>query len=107
MSAHARNTDPTTSHEAAASVVGLPETRARIITILAARGPLTRDQLSEAWRTTYPGSPATDQSIRSRLAELMDDGRVVQVGETRNARGRKVQIVGLPVESALFQLDSD
>lgn len=94
LTARSRTTDPVTSAMAASSVTGLTETQERIVATLKAHGPLTRDQLIATWREEY-GPDQTDQSIRSRLAELMHDGRVEPVGQARNARGRHVQILDL------------
>jgi len=100
--AHARRTDPATSAEAAASVRNLTQTQERILALLRSKGDLTRDTLADAWRETYPGDKTTDQSIRSRLAELMDTEQVIVVGEALNQRGRRVQVVGLPGVTQLF-----
>lgn len=93
--AHARAGDPLTSSLAAASVTGLTATQQRILDLLKRHGDLTRDALQDAWRSEFPADHTSDQSIRSRLSELMDEGRVEPVGEALNVRGRRVQIVGL------------
>lgn len=94
MHAHARKTDPVTSSLAAASVTDLTVTKRRVLALLN-DGPLTRDDLIARWRVGFPDDTTTDQSIRSRLSELMNDGRVEPHGTTTNSRGRSVQIVGL------------
>lgn len=95
MTAHARRTDPVTSAEAAGSVKALTRTKTRILRLLHG-GPMTRDDLIETWRAVYMSDLTTDQSIRSRLAELMRSGHVIVTGHTTNQRGRTVQIIGLP-----------
>ena len=94
--AHARRSDPVTSSLAAASVTGLSATQERLLSLLKTSGPLTRDGLSAVWREEFPTDRTSDQSIRSRLAELMAADRVVQVGEATNHRGRRVQVVDVP-----------
>lgn len=107
--AHARRSGPSTSAEAAASVRDITETQVLIAGLFATHGAMTRDQLTAAWRKEYPQRLATDQSIRSRLSELMDRGLIVVVSETTNHRGRKVQVVGLPLvgDGSLFSLDQE
>lgn len=106
MHAHSRTTDPVTSGMAAASVVDLSATQRRVLALFgdpADHVEFTRDSLIEAWRSRFPDVPATDQSIRSRLAELMAEGRIVAVDHALNARGRKVQVLTLRgVDPILF-----
>jgi hypothetical protein len=71
----ARNTDPHTSHEAAASVLRIRETQQRILTSLRTHGPLTDEQIShvafeEGWYTSPSG-------LRTRRSELVEAGLVV------------------------------
>lgn len=94
MTAHARRTDPVTSSLAAASVTNLTLTKRRILKFLDTMGPMTRDQLIALWRSVH-GEETTDQSIRSRLAELMRENRVITWGHTHNSRGRKVELVDI------------
>ena len=74
--AYARHSDPETSHEAAKSVKDITALQERIILLLERYGPLTDHELIESFRSAYPLFKATDQSIRSRRAELRDEGRV-------------------------------
>ena len=86
-----RNTDPATSHLAAADVARRVSTvRSRVSAILsgspraAANGGLTHDELiSEykryALRLGWP--PSSDSSIRTRTKELWRDGEVERVEE--------------------------
>lgn len=73
MSALARNTDPITSHEAAASVRHLSFQKEAILRAFRQHGPMTDVRLIE--RTAFLSS---DQSIRSRRAELVRAGKVRQ-----------------------------
>ncbi|UVK62581.1 helix-turn-helix DNA binding domain protein [Arthrobacter phage TaylorSipht] len=86
-----RNTDPATSHLAAASIspAKMSTVRSRVAAILAARGErfegMTHDQLIAeykryALRLGWP--PASDSSIRTRCNELWRDGEVVRVEES-------------------------
>jgi hypothetical protein len=76
----ARNSDPSTSHAAAASVRGAETIRGRVYQILSTHGEgLTHEQIVEAYNTSvtlYGWPPAADQSIRSRTKELERDGFV-------------------------------
>ena len=92
--ARARKGDPDTSHEAAASVeVG--NTRERVLALLVAAGEdgITHEGLIGAHRrkTMQGWPPATDQSIRSRCAELVRDGLAELVPDDygRTATGRR------------------
>lgn len=73
MSAHARNSDPETSHEAAASISNLSFQHEAILRAFQFHGPMPDVRLIE--RTAYL---STDQSVRSRRAELVRLGKVRQ-----------------------------
>lgn len=92
--AHARQADPDTSHAAAASVSRITETKRTLLDLLHAYGPMTHEQLIDAWRVTVNGPMAsvTDQSIRSRCAELVRTGHVKACGEGVTASGRRTKI---------------
>jgi hypothetical protein len=94
MTAHevrARNTDPDTSHAAAADAGSRASTvRARVLAVLTAapeaRDGVTHDHLitlyrSYASRLGWP--PASDSGIRTRCNELWKDGDVERLEETR------------------------
>lgn len=82
-----RNTDPWTSHAAAADVAPMVSTvRSRVLGILSAAPDalegVTHDGLitlyrQYALRLGWP--PASDSSIRTRVAELVRDGEVERV----------------------------
>lgn len=75
--AHARLTDPQTSHDAAASVTNISKVQKAILSLLQA-SPMCDEKLIEQyriWQQTDDRFPAvTDQSIRSRRAELVKMG---------------------------------
>lgn len=92
--AHARRTDPATSHAAARSLdaATLRQSQTAVLETIRRYGPLsdvelvTRyDQLARAMRWPLQ----SDSGIRSRRAELVGRGLVVPVGETKLASGRK------------------
>ena len=90
--AHARMTDPSTSHLAAASVKNETLTKRIILNILNDRA-MTDEELVEAYRfmalhiDTVPR--ASDSGIRSRRAELTKDFKVFAVGYKKTKSGRK------------------
>lgn len=79
--AHARASDPETSHVAAARASkGLTQTKERILALLTIKGPMDDEALVEEFSDYYPGT-ATPQSIRSRRAELVRAGKVRFTGD--------------------------
>lgn len=93
----ARRSDPRTSHEAAEHAQkGADLLRARVYRVMADHGDwMTHDEIWYAYRgvsETRDWSRATEQGVRSRVAELYQDGWMDRDdGETvRNSRGRKV-----------------
>ena len=87
----ARNSDPTTSHDAAASVATdtLTRTQALIIEALRAHGPLTDEQLCHRI-AEVERKPVSVSGIRTRRSELVTAGRIVDTGERRQtATGRQ------------------
>ena len=78
--AFARTTDPQTSHDAAASVGNISKVQHAILQILNGRGMHDENMIAQyrMWQELgsdlYP--QATDQSIRSRRAELVKLGLV-------------------------------
>ena len=77
----ARNTDPTTSHQAAASVATdtLTRTQALILEALRAHGPLTDEQLCQRI-ADVERKPVSVSGIRTRRSELVTAGRVIDTG---------------------------
>ena len=90
-SAHARRTDPETSHEAAATVDVATE-RARVLSILLDHDALTDEEIEaiHQWREKSRGwGPSSGSGLRSRRAELVREGLVVErdrLGQTRSGR---------------------
>lgn len=89
----ARATDPTTSHEAAASVRGTTSKRAACLLALATLGPCTDEQLFDYYQQHGPahGWPMQSPSgLRTRRAELVREG-VVRDSKMRSltASGRR------------------
>lgn len=96
----ARRSDPQTSHTAAATVRGVTATHARIKALLRDEGPMTDEQIAEAWErmvtiAAWPkGSPS---GLRTRRAELVDRGEVVDTGRTAQTKaGRRTTVWALP-----------
>lgn len=75
--ARARLTDPSTSHEAAASVSGISRAQALILDILKTYGPMTDDEILRVYLHSEDISPS---GCRSRRATLVDMGRVRDSG---------------------------
>lgn len=82
--AHARRTDPDTSHAAAASVDNISRKQAAVLAILG-EGPLTDAALVAVYGArsavdpvTYP--PQSTSGIRTRRSELVDKQRVRDSG---------------------------
>ena len=102
LRAHARRTDPSTSHEAARSVHGLTERREAVLRILRERGPMTDSRMVAAYLEERDQDPLAREwpqqsvsGLRTRRAELVDDGLVVPVGESRTPAGRRAIVWGV------------
>lgn len=76
--ARARNTDPLTSHLAGASVGDVTKTQQYILRAL--RRSRTDVELVEAYNSLKTAPRASDSGIRSRRAELVRKGLVVDTG---------------------------
>jgi hypothetical protein len=76
--AKARKTDPSTSHDAAASVDNITKTQEYVLKAL--RRPRADVELVEAYRAFKTAPRASESGIRSRRAELVDRGLVVDTG---------------------------
>lgn len=87
----ARITDPQTSHDAAESVTNLTQTKRLILQVLET-GAMSDEQLVNAFDTGTRvfGYPRVSESgLRSRRAELVRDGLVVDSGtRVKMASGR-------------------
>ena len=86
----ARKTDLDTSHEAGERVTNISETKRYLLKVLAR--PRTHAEMIEAYRNMKFAPPAEDSGLRSRCAELVDDGLVEIAGETRTRSGRRAYI---------------
>lgn len=79
LAARARRSDPETSHEAAASVVNMTEKRQAVLDCLRAIGQGHDQAILDAYRSmSLPEQ--SDSGIRSRRAELVRMGHVVDRG---------------------------
>ena len=93
----ARNTDPTTSHNAAASVATdtVTRTQALILEALRAHGPLTDEQLCQRIAQVERKYLAVS-GIRTRRSELVKAGRVIDTGDRQPMlSGRPAIVWGL------------
>lgn len=80
--AHARRTDPLSSHLAAERASQrLTDVQDRVLTLLRIRGPATDDQIIERFRDYWPEIKVSDQSIRSRRSELVRKALVAHSGD--------------------------
>lgn len=95
--AHARTTDPATSHAAAASITPdkLRESQRVVLAFLKVRGPMTDTDLVELWQH-YRLREWNDQSpsgLRTRRRELVAAGLVRDTGRRQRLdTGRKAII---------------
>jgi hypothetical protein len=92
--AHARSTDPHTSHEAAATVKNITMTQTYILGILAT--PMTDEHLVNTYKDLARLDPvmpwASESGIRSRRAELAKLGMVQIVGHEYTRANRKTHV---------------
>lgn len=77
--ARARNTDPITSHLAAGSVKDVTATQEYVLKAL--RRARTDVELVEAYNNLKTAPRASDSGIRSRRAELVRRGMVIDTGK--------------------------
>lgn len=100
MRAAARATDPWTAWAAARSI---PDLRPRLAAVLHAFcrfGPMTLEEVTARYlrygvELTYPAQ--TEQSVRSRTAELVRLGHLEDTGDTRlTVNGRKARVLRVP-----------
>ena len=99
--AKARRTDPQTSHDAADSVKNITEVKALILKTLVV--PMTHNELVNLWLTPA-GNPrpgfckSSPEAIRSRCADLVREGRVVDTGKRGKLASGRHAIVWKTVE---------
>jgi hypothetical protein len=98
MKARARTSDPTTSHEAAASVKELTQKQTAVLDLFRARGPMTDEQLVLAYREAEMSSDATPKQapsgIRTRRNELVQRRLLARVAYRRTESGRRAIVWG-------------
>lgn len=98
--AHARNSDPTTSHEAAASVRNLTLSQAHILALYHELGDMTDGDLIHHYNDMVDGGdypPLSVSGIRTRRSELVIRGRLTDTGRRAlTDAGRRTIIWGLP-----------
>lgn len=92
--AKARRTDPITSHDAAESVDNITQTQSYVLRCL--RRPRVDVELVSAYREYKTAPRASESGIRSRRAELVDRGLVIDTGRrVRLESGRYAIVWGL------------
>jgi hypothetical protein len=100
--AHARRTDPETSHEAAAGVRDITAKQAAVLYVMKTRAHgLHLAGLVDLYQRHFRGGDVPKQSesgIRSRAAELVDLGKLVVTGEhfIDPMTGRRHRILNTP-----------
>lgn len=87
----ARSTDPVTSHLAAESVDNVTETQGFIIRCL--KRPRNDVELVQAYRQYKTAPRASESGIRSRRAELVDRGLVIDTGRRVKLESGRYSIV--------------
>ena len=95
--AHARNSDPATSHLAAESVKDTSELQRRLLILFEEYGAKTHEEMVELYGRQFgPWWPATESSIRTRIADLRDKTLIVERGTKKNKRNRDAILWDLP-----------
>lgn len=94
--ANARKTDPFTSHQAANSVSNTTQLQQHILNMLTR--PMTDTELLSAVEATYPALVSAS-GVRTRRAELVAQGKVLDTGERKKLQsGRQAIVWGLAHE---------
>jgi hypothetical protein len=88
--AHARSTDPETSHDAADSVRNIRASQIAVLALFMA-GPATDEQLAE--RAKARRLRISPSGLRSRRSELVRMGMVVDTGERERTYSNRRTIV--------------
>lgn len=95
---NARNTDPFTSHEAAASVVGLRPKQLAVLDCLKLYGPTNDPQLLTLYRThaeAHGWPEQSDSGLRTRRSELVEKGLIYPVDTSTLPSGRRALVWGI------------
>lgn len=93
--AHARSTDPVTSHEAAASVTALTEKQEAVLRLLGRVGPSTDEEIVRTYTKWWANGMTEDyphqseSGLRTRRSELVRKGKVRARGHKVKPSGRK------------------
>jgi hypothetical protein len=92
MKRHARTNDPTTSHQAAASVDEKTLTRIEnhVYLIFKTGKHLTDEDLVKIY--TYTGHPGTPQAVRTARNELSRQDKLKIVGIAKTKTGRNARV---------------
>lgn len=90
--AHARRTDPQTSHDAAASVRRIRESQADVLTVIRKYGPISDEGMIHAYRAMGL-SWQSDSGLRTRRSELVALGAVVDSGYTIRTQSNRQSIL--------------
>lgn len=83
--AYARHTDPQTSHDAAATVKNITQTKQHILQILSLGDRTDEELISKykIWGEANGWKPISESGIRSRRADLVKAGLVIDSGKTK------------------------
>lgn len=88
--AHARRTDPATSHLAATSVRVSNRSKESVRACFIS-GAACDEELIERFRATFPELDISDQRIRTYRHDLCNEGTLQPAGMTYTRRGRSTQ----------------
>ena len=92
--AHARKTDPFTSHLAAESIKDVTPVQSRILSLFDAFGDMTDEELIYEYAKAFNLQwPSADSSIRSRRKELVNMGLLTPTSMVRNTKAGQKSIV--------------
>ena len=92
--AHARKTDPFTSHLAAESIKDVTPVQSRILSLFDAFGDMTDEELICQYHLAFHMHwPSADSSIRSRRKELVNLGLLTPTSMVRNTKAGQKSIV--------------
>lgn len=89
--AHARRTDPQTSHDAAMSVKHISELKMEILKALKLKGPMRHDELADYIRDVKKIA-VSESSVRSRCAELVRTDKLVKALKDGNGKLVKTEM---------------
>jgi hypothetical protein len=89
--AHARSSDPQTSHDAARSVKDISKAQRHVMMALN-REPMTDEQIS-SWMYEWLGSLISPSGARTRRAELVAMGLVEDSGQRGKTKAGRATII--------------